>query len=76
MVDLTEKGNYEMTTILEKIEKHFKAGKTLTAPQCQKLFGTLRLGAFVFTLRQRGLNIESKFIDLNGKNYKLYWLEK
>ena len=65
-----------MTTILVKIEKHFKAGKTLTAPQCQKLFGTLRLGAFVFTLRQRGLNIESKFIDLNGKNYKLYWLEK
>lgn len=49
-----------------RILKYMQKGHTLTALECQKKFGTLRLGAYIYNLKKEGYTIKSETIK--GKN--------
>ena len=57
-----------------EILSYLKTGKTLTPLQALKLFGSLRLGARIFNLREQGHNITSTMIEVGEKRVALYAL--
>lgn len=52
--------------IQDRILEYMKKGHTITALECQKLFGTLRLGAYIHNLKKDGYTITSETVK--GKN--------
>ena len=61
-----------MKTQNERIKKHLKSGKHLTALGALKLFGCLRLGGRIHELRESGMKIKTKMIEVNGKRIAQY----
>lgn len=53
-------------SIQNKILEYMKKGHTITALECQKKFGTLRLGAYIHNLKKEGYKITSETVT--GKN--------
>ena len=52
-----------------KVLEHFKSGNTLTPIQALELYGTMRLSAIVFNLKDKGYQIEN--INPRGE-YAIY----
>lgn len=52
--------------IQDRILEYMQKGHEITALECQKMFGTLRLGAYVHNLRKNGYTIVSETVK--GKN--------
>ena len=67
---------------MEKIEsqnKQIKAwlesGKSITPLDALNLFGSFRLGARIFNLKNDyGMNIKTEMVEVNGKRYAKYSL--
>ena len=67
---------------MEKIEsqnKQIKAwlesGKSITPLDALNLFGSFRLGARIFDLKNDyGMNIKTEMVEVNGKRYAKYSL--
>ena len=59
----------------QKILAHLKAGLSITPLDALEMFECFRLGARIFDLRERGVDIDSQFITTaTGKRVKEYWL--
>lgn len=50
----------------EAIRKHLKSGKSLTPLEALKQFGSLRLGARVWELKQEGMPIVKRMVEVRG----------
>ena len=58
----------------EMILAYLKKGKSITPLDALNKFGCFRLAARVSDLRKDGLNIATKFVTKEGKNYASYRL--
>lgn len=56
----------------QDILNHLKAGQKLTPLGAFNLFGSLRLSARIFQLRNYGFNIKTTIINVNGKRVAEY----
>lgn len=56
----------------ERIKKHLKSGKHLTALDALSLYGCLRLSGRILELRESGMKIKTKMIEVNGKRIAQY----
>ena len=63
----------------EKILRHLESGKTLSQLQCYppSKFNTIRLGAIIKELRDRGhkINMEMKYNKTTGSKYGVYSMD-
>lgn len=57
-----------------QILSYLEQGNTITPIDALKLFGCFRLGARIFDLRERGFNIKSEPLYVNGKHFSRYRL--
>lgn len=55
-----------------RIAKHLIAGNTLTALEALDKFGCIRLPSRINDLRNRGMNILTEMIEVNGKRIAKY----
>lgn len=63
-------------TIQEKILRHLKSGNSLTAQEAAMEYGTLRLSAYIYNLRDKGYNIKTRQKQMfNGKTVAEYVLK-
>lgn len=63
-------------TIQEKILRHLKSGNSLTAQEAAMEYGTLRLSAYIYNLRDKGYNIKTRQKQMfNGKTIAEYVLK-
>ena len=58
----------------EQLTKRLRHGWT-TALDALKDCGCMRLAARVLEMRQEGLNVDSKWVEANGKRFKAYRLK-
>lgn len=59
------------------ILEYMKQGYSLTGLQALRLFGTLRLGARIWTLKREGWDIRDEWVEVgNQKRVKRYFLAK
>lgn len=68
-----------MGTKVESQNKQIKAwlerGKSITPLDALKIFGSFRLGARIFDLKNDyGMNIKTEMIEMDGKRYARYSL--
>ena len=56
-------------TQANKILFWLKQGHSITPLEALKKFGSFRLGARIYELKQRGYNIERKFVITNSKKH-------
>lgn len=54
------------------VAKDLKAGKKLTALTALKRHGILRLSGRILELRESGMNIKTKMIEVNSKRIAQY----
>jgi len=60
-----------------QIAQHLKEGKTLTALEALRNFGTLRLAARIHNLKGQGYNVEKTIVStLSGKRIAQYSIKK
>jgi len=58
------------------ILRHLKTGRAITPIEALNLFGSFRLSARIFNLREQGHDIITTRINKNGKNYASYRLKQ
>lgn len=58
----------------DRILDYLATGRTLTPQQALRMFGTMRLGARVYDLRQQGHKIESRLVKRFGARVAEYRL--
>ena len=58
----------------DRIIDHLATGRPLTPLQALRKFGTFRLGARVYDLRNDGHKIKARMIERNGKRFAEYSL--
>lgn len=65
-------------TIEDKILDYMKQGNTINQWDAIELFRYTRLSATIFNLKERGIDIKSKWVKSNitGKKYKDYWISE
>lgn len=56
------------------ILKYLESGRTLTPMDALSLFGSFRLGARIFELRQQGHEINKVLLRKNNKNFACYFM--
>lgn len=60
-----------------RILNHLREGHDITPLKALGLFGSYRLGARVWDLRQEGYDIQSEILsDGQGRTYARYWLNR
>ena len=57
-----------------QILRYLETGKTLTPIDALTLFGSFRLGARIFELRQQGHEIKKVLLRKNNKNFACYFM--
>lgn len=57
-----------------RILAYLKQGHSLTPLLALKLFGSLRLAARAWDLRQQGYKVKQRLIHVNKKRVSVYWL--
>ena len=59
----------------KQIKAWLESGKSITPLDALNLFGSFRLGARIFDLKNDyGMNIKTEMIEVNGKRYAKYSL--
>ena len=58
----------------DRIIDHLATGRPLNPLQALRKFGTFRLGARVYELRNEGHNIKARMVERNGKRFAEYRL--
>jgi len=61
-------------TQTKAIEKHLRAGKTLTALSALKLFNCLRLSGRVKEIRDKGVDVRTEMISVGKKRIARYYV--
>jgi len=60
---------------IDKIEKHLKDGKPITQREAIDLYDSYRLSGVIFSLKKRGMSIESNIIkadnDIHFAEYRM-----
>lgn len=56
------------------ILRYLESGRGLTPMDALSLFGSFRLGARIFELRQQGHEIKKVMLRKDGKNFALYFM--
>lgn len=57
-----------------RILAYLKQGRSLTPLLALKLFGSLRLAARAWDIRQQGIKVKQRMIQINGKRVSVYWI--
>ena len=60
----------------EKILAYMQEGNRITAIDALNLCGCFRLSARIYDLRKKGYDIKSKTVNIGGKSFASYYLEK
>lgn len=60
----------------EEILRHLQSGRSLSPLEALESYGSFRLGARVYDLKQRGHQIETVIVKKNGKRFATYKLRK
>ena len=61
----------------KQIKAWLESGKSLSPLDALKMFNSFRLGARIFDLKNDyGMNIKTEMIEVNGKRFARYSLEK
>ena len=59
----------------KQIKAWLESGKSITPLDALNLFGSFRLGARIFDLKNDyGMNIKTEMVEVNGKRYAKYSL--
>lgn len=58
-----------------QVYNHLRKGRSITSLTAFSEFGILRLSARIYDLREQGHRIESRWIQVNQKRVKQYWLD-
>ena len=59
----------------KQIKDWLESGKSITPLDALNLFGSFRLGARIFDLKNDyGMNIKTEMVEVNGKRYAKYYL--
>ena len=61
-----------MKTQNQQIEQHLLKGKKITPIDALNKFGCFRLSARISDLRNKGLNIVTKYVTKDGKTFASY----
>lgn len=61
-----------ITSQTKLIEQHLKAGKAITPIDALNLYGCFRLGARIYDLKEKGLDIITEMVQSGGKRYAAY----
>ena len=57
-----------------RILEYLRQGHSLTPLLALRLFGSLRLAARAWDLRQRGIKVKQRRITINHKRISVYWI--
>lgn len=61
----------------KQIKAWLESGRSITPLDALNLFGSFRLSARIFDLRNDyGMNIDMEMVESNGKRFAMYWLNK
>ena len=60
----------------DKILSYLQSGNYLTPLDALNLFGCFRLGARIYDLKKRGINVHSEQMSDNGKTFAKYYIPK
>ena len=60
----------------DKVLAHLRAGNTITPLEALRLFGSLRLGAIIFNLREEGHDIKTTMVEGVNNRYASYHLQE
>lgn len=61
----------------DKIKAYLQSGKSITPLDALEMFGSFRLGAIIFTLREEGMPIKTEFVTNRYKTkFAKYTLEQ
>lgn len=61
-------------TYCEIIKAHLLAGKSISTWQAYQLYNITCLAQRIHDLRNKGLPIDDEIVEVDGKRFKLYWL--
>ncbi len=61
-------------TYCETIKAHLLAGKSISTWQAYQLYNITCLAQRIHDLRNKGLPIDDEIVEVDGKRFKLYWL--
>lgn len=64
----------QQTTQTQIIKAHLLAGKTISTWEAYELYNITCLAQRIHDLRNAGLPIEDELVAINGKRFKVYWL--
>jgi hypothetical protein len=59
----------------EQIKQHLESGQSITSLEALYLYGSLRLGARIFNLKESGMVIDSETVTQNGKSFSKYFIK-
>jgi hypothetical protein len=61
----------------EKVRQYLESGRSITPIEALEMFGSFRLGAIIFTLREEGMPIKTDFVTNRYKTkFAKYTLEQ
>lgn len=59
------------------IKEYLQSGRSITPIEALEMFGSFRLGAIIFTLREEGMSIKTEFVTNRYKTkFAKYTLEQ
>lgn len=58
----------------QTIKAHLLEGKTISTWEAYELYNITCLAQRIHDLRNEGLPIEDELVTINGKRFKVYWL--
>lgn len=57
-----------------RILAYMNQGRSITGLLALRLYGCFRLAARIWDIRQQGINVKQRLIQINGKRVSVYWI--
>lgn len=57
-----------------RILAYMRQGRPINGLLALRLYGCFRLAARVYELRQQGIKVKQRLIQINGKRVSVYWI--
>jgi hypothetical protein len=64
----------DITSQTKLIEQHLRSGQSITPMDALNLYGCFRLGARIWDLKEKGMNIVTEMVRSGKKRYAMYRL--